>query len=294
MTLAVLGVDWRSPRNAEFLARRCPYPLIRAGQDVAEINLTLQDQRVSSIRVLAGNLVRQTKKIQPPFVAWYGIDLIESFGRVADQFDVWTWLMSVERFSFYQELVRAILRLLPGATRLEIKGGRVWVSGTWGTCPITAMGGGSLSVLNWVVELVARQAGECKISEMRGLVLVDDLDSMIHPSHQPALIPTLRRIFPQMDFMVSVRNPMTLQGARQGEIFVLDREDTKVSIRQRDLPKGLRADQVICGPWFGLSSTLDMNTLGLLDRHRGLLSAGVPKADPIRLKIETELKERLR
>ncbi len=60
-----------------------------------------------------------------------------------------------------------------------------------------------------------------------------------------------------------------------------------------DLEKGLRADQVLTGEWFGLASTLDPDTLGLLEQHRKLLRTGTPETDPRRRQLEEELRRRL-
>jgi hypothetical protein len=101
-----------------------------------------------------------------------------------------------------------------------------------------------------------------------------------------------------MSFIVTTHNPLTLLGAREGEIFVLRRVssegagDGPVIIEQDDLPKGARADQVLTGRWFGLSSTLDRDTLDLLERHRNLLRLRrVPEQE--RRALEAQIRERL-
>jgi hypothetical protein len=63
--------------------------------------------------------------------------------------------------------------------------------------------------------------------------------------------------------------------------------------RQADLQPGLTVDEVLTGAWFGLSTTLDQDTLDLLDKHRRLLRQSRAESDPERLAIESELRRRL-
>ena len=64
-------------------------------------------------------------------------------------------------------------------------------------------------------------------------------------------------------------------------------------VRQQDLPPGIRADQVLTGVWFGLSSTLDQDTQDLLDQHRQMLRRGVERSAPDRLELEDSIRLRL-
>ena len=129
--------------------------------------------------------------------------------------------------------------------------------------------------------------------EMTGLVFIDELDLHLHPRWQMRIVDDIRRAFPRMSFVATTHNPLTLLGAEPGEIHVLECTQDKLIIRQVDLPPGIRADQVLTGVWFGLSSTLDEETQGLLDQHRSLLRAGTPRTDAKRLELEHDLRLRL-
>jgi predicted ATP-binding protein involved in virulence len=131
--------------------------------------------------------------------------------------------------------------------------------------------------------------------KMEGLVLVDEVDLHLHPRWQLRILADLRDLFPRLSFVVTTHHGLTLLGARPGEIFVLvrDGETQAIEARQIDLPKGLRADQVLTGEWFGLASTLDPETLDLLERHRVLLRTGALETHPERRALEGELRKRL-
>ncbi len=168
-----------------------------------------------------------------------------------------------------------------------------------------ALSDGYVTTARWIIDLVARWAEEAAIdghppdgsfnTRMTGLVLIDELDVHLHPRWQTEVVQTLRRLFPLLSFVATTHNPLTLLGTEAGEVHVLRRDEVTggVEIRQVDVPKGMRTDQVLTGEWFGLPSTVDNETLALLDRHRELLRAEVPSDDPQRQQLEAQLRERL-
>ncbi|HWN68539.1 MAG TPA: hypothetical protein VNM90_12955, partial [Haliangium sp.] len=74
---------------------------------------------------------------------------------------------------------------------------------------------------------------------------------------------------------------------------IKERADGNLEIIQRDLPPGMSADEVLTHDWFGLRSTLDRDTLALLDEHRTLLRQGVAEDHARRRALEAELRQRL-
>jgi uncharacterized protein (TIGR02646 family) len=144
-----------------------------------------------------------------------------------------------------------------------------------------------------MVEMIQRHWNEAAAAE--AIVLLDELDVHLHPRWKAEIIGLLRRTFPRVQFVVTTHDPLCLLGTRPGEVHVLRCETPggKVTVRQVDIPPGLTADQVLTGFWFGLGSTLDQDTLDLLDRHRALLQAGRPDSDPERLSLEATLRRRL-
>ncbi|MCP3938608.1 MAG: AAA family ATPase, partial [Actinomycetia bacterium] len=143
------------------------------------------------------------------------------------------------------------------------------------------MSDGYITTVGWIVDLIARWAelshrlgveldGDFR-DQMTGLVLIDEIDLHLHPLWQTEIVSTLRRQFPKMSFVATTHNPLTLVGAKPGEIHVLRREAGQVSVHQQDIPPGTSADDVLTGEWFGLVSTLDADTQDLLDQHRSML-----------------------
>ena len=207
---------------------------------------------------------------------------------------------------FFDALIETLRRLLPGVEKVDIRREGVWLRGpAVGRSRLAAKSDGYVTTLAWVLDLIARWAERASArgealdggfnEQMTGLVLIDEIDLHLHPKWQVRVVSELRQIFPRLSFVATTHNPLTLLGAREGEVQVLARsmETAEIEVRQVDIPKGTRADQVLTGEWFGLPSTLDAGTLDLLDQHRLLLQKGVAADDPKRRDLEEKLRQRL-
>lgn len=129
-----------------------------------------------------------------------------------------------------------------------------------------------------------------------GIVLLDEIDVHLHPRWKMEVTSSLRRCFPRVQFMVTTHDPLCLNGTKDGEVRVLSRngDQSQIGSTGVDVPPGATADQLLTGFWFGLSSTIDSETLDLIDEHRGLLTGKqTPTRVRRRLYIEDELRRRL-
>ncbi len=208
--------------------------------------------------------------------------------------------------AFFDAVVETLKAVLPGVEKLDVNKSGVWLSGPKiDRAPLAALSDGYITTAGWLVDLIARWAHRGQragvelagdfSSRMTGLVLIDEIDLHLHPLWQVVIISRLREQFPRLSFVATTHNPLTLLGARKGEIHVLQRDPKsgRVSARQRDIPPGTRADQVLTGDWFGLPSTVDRETLALLNEHRAILRNGSLEFDSRRKQLERELRWRL-
>jgi hypothetical protein len=106
------------------------------------------------------------------------------------------------------------------------------------------------------------------------------------------IIDDVRRLFPRLSFVVTTHNPLTLQGARPGEIFIMRRGDGRIELTQRDIRPGHDVDRVLFEQ-FGIMYTFDHETRTLLERHRALLERGTDANDAERAALEGQLAARL-
>ncbi len=163
---------------------------------------------------------------------------------------------------------------------------------------------GYLTTAGWIIDLVARWIAynarvalpEDILAHMTGFVLIDEIDLHLHPLWQMRIIEEVRALFPKLSFVVTTHNPLTVHGARPGEVFVLRREPPNetskaatVVIEQRDIRPGSDIDRVLFD-LFGVKDTLDTATRALLDQHLEMLRSGVQRHDPRRLELEEKIR----
>jgi energy-coupling factor transporter ATP-binding protein EcfA2 len=199
--------------------------------------------------------------------------------------------------------VQHALQVLLGVTKVEVdEGGVVHVRHPqFDRVRLDALSDGYLTTAGWVIDMIARwidrqqeidePVGADVLRQMCGFVLLDEIDLHLHPMWQMRIIEDVRRLFSRLSFVVTTHNPLTLQGARRGEVYVMRREGARVELAQRDIRPGHDVDRVLLEQ-FGVEHTFDRETRDLLALHRDMLRRGVAPADPERMKVEARLTER--
>ena len=166
----------------------------------------------------------------------------------------------------------------------------------FGRVPITDLSEGYKSMLSWLAHLIAHLLAAVKwtgnINDIKGIVLIDEVDLHLHPGWQQQVIPLLRESFPNLQFIGCTHSPMTAGGADDGDIILLELQEGEILVRQ-DLPsiKGWRADQILTGPLFGLESSRDLTTRRQLDEYTEL--NGLSELSSKKKKRLNELESRL-
>lgn len=206
------------------------------------------------------------------------------------------------RAAVWQSVVQALKDLL-GVTAVEPEDEHVFVQHPqFGRVRLDALSDGYLTTTGWVIDLVARwidrqreldePVGLDVLRRMTGFVLIDEIDLHLHPVWQMKVIDDVRRLFPRLSFVVTTHNPLTLQGARRGEVYVMRRDGSRIELVQRDIRPGHDVDRVLFEQ-FGIEHTFDKETRSLLQQHREMLERGARIDDPARLEVEARLAARL-
>lgn len=214
---------------------------------------------------------------------------------------------------FNQALHTALIdsQLLPRATDVELKGrgetkspsdlvekhsfGFKVGSGSL-KLPATWLSQGYQSTIAWVADIIGQMfwenGGPLPLGEMEGLVLIDEIDLHLHPKWQLGLIPTLKRVFPRLQFIVTTHSPMILPGLSREEVVILgtDQEGNVVAQESPESPALLTGSEIY-RTFFGIDR-LHPSKLGAdLQRYSFLI------ADPLRSDEEDkemhDIRERL-
>jgi predicted ATP-binding protein involved in virulence len=176
------------------------------------------------------------------------------------------WLPGSER---RDEVIDLIGRLLPEGD--EFRGEREGYQMAFrlrgsGPLPFSALSDGYRAYLALVGDILyhlaqVTPAGQA-LTEMTGVVLVDEIDLHLHPSWQRMVVPQLARTLPRLQFVLTSHSPLVVSTLRPENILLMEREEPSPdgwpSIKPRRLDEstfGLSADQLLASPYFGLPSS---------------------------------------
>ena len=112
-------------------------------------------------------------------------------------------------------------------------------------------------------------------AEARGLVVIDEVGSHLHPTWKMKVVNQLRGLLPKMQFLVTTHDPLCLRGLSDGEIVLMQRDrDEGFAFGRSDLPspRDLRVDQLLTSRFFGLSTTIDPELDEQFDEYYQLLA----------------------
>jgi energy-coupling factor transporter ATP-binding protein EcfA2 len=145
---------------------------------------------------------------------------------------------------------------LPHYARLEnvSSDGVTFTDGDGCEVPIEEMGDGYRSILSLTLELIRQMTHRYKPEQIfsedgtaiavPGVVLVDEIDTHLHPSWQRRIGFWFRKHFPKIQFIVTTHSPLICQAASKGSIFRLPTPGTNEEGRMLE---GIERDRLIYG-----------------------------------------------
>lgn len=200
-----------------------------------------------------------------------GPEVATLFDEGADLIQAETWLISLDgdasRSPRSREILDAVcagLKALLNVNSIYVREQKVWITERDGnTVPLNCLSDGFLSQAGWFLDLIARWlllAEEAEfsvdknfLSQMTGLVLIDEIDLHLHPQWQTEIVTKIRQITPRLSFIVTTHNPLTLVGCAAEEIFMLSRDEGNTSITCGKSDPILLSSGQIYKQYFGLS-----------------------------------------
>ncbi len=141
--------------------------------------------------------------------------------------------------------------------------------------PIEVVSQGTGSLISWAGTLFERLYEvypDLEKPESGGaLVLIDEVDTHLHPEWQSELMFLLRDVFPNVQVIATTHSPLIVANAEEGEVFHLSRTDGKLQIHQiLSSYKGWRADQILTDEPFGMVTARDRETKRKFQTYRQL------------------------
>ena len=99
------------------------------------------------------------------------------------------------------------------------------------------LGFGYQTTLTWLADFCKRMFDEYPESESplqeEAVVMIDELDLHLHPKWQRDIVPTLSKVFPRVQFIITTHSPHVLQSMADVNLYVLKRgeEDGEVAFK---------------------------------------------------------------
>ncbi|WP_305952418.1 AAA family ATPase [Emticicia oligotrophica] len=119
-----------------------------------------------------------------------------------------------------------------------------------------------------IIRLQKLQPEVKSISDLKGIVIIDEIELHLHPKYQKWLPSKLSELFPNIQFIVSTHSPIPLLGAPKESVFlkVNRNEEQGITVERIDIDiAGLNPNMVLTSPVFGFddifSSSKDKNTV---------------------------------
>jgi len=147
--------------------------------------------------------------------------------------------------------------------------GRLFVRAHGRDSPLERLSDGYRSLMAMVLNVMRGMIEKWgDLENARGIVLIDEIETHLHPRWKLRVVSALRRAMPNVQFVATTHDPLCLRGMRGGEVHVLVRDDNQQVQALTGLPdvRGLRAEQLLTSDYFGLSSTADPEVEGALER----------------------------
>ncbi len=181
------------------------------------------------------------------------------------------WIQSLgnEDFNALARAMREVL-VLQEEDRIERdEEGRLFVRAHGRDSPLEKLSDGYRSLMAMVLDVMRGMLEEWgDLENARGIVLVDEVETHLHPRWKLRVMSALRRAMPNVQFIATTHDPLCLRGMRGGEVQVLIRDGNHQIQVLTGLPdvRGLRAEQLLTSDYFGLSSTADPDVESALER----------------------------
>lgn len=178
--------------------------------------------------------------------------------------------------------VRSVLSsFLPGLefARVDREAGTILFKTPDGLVPLHYLSDGYQNVAAWVGDLLRRVTDVFddyrKPLEVRGLLIIDEVDLHLHPKWQRSLYSFLQKKLPNLQLIVTTHSPVTAQQADEQEIHYLTRRGKAVSLHRFDSDPGrLLINQLLMSEAFGLETDESLEVELKKDRYRQLRDKG--------------------
>lgn len=104
---------------------------------------------------------------------------------------------------------------------------------------------------------LADVAGKRPLTEISGVVLIDEIDLHLHPAWQRSVLSSLASTFPRLQFVCTTHSPLVASTVRKENVFVTDDDEKGLATIKQigETVFGRSAEQILLSSYFGLRTT---------------------------------------
>lgn len=168
--------------------------------------------------------------------------------------------LSPERFDTVARALRIVLALNDEDQLISDPEEGMCVEANGRRTPVAWLSEGYKSVFAMAVDIIHELLDHYDtLEKARGIVLVDEIETHLHPRWKMQIMGSLRKALPGVQFIVTTHDPLCLRGMDDDEIIVLRRTKDARIRKVAGLPsaRGMSAEQLLTSEYFGLLNTVD-------------------------------------
>lgn len=160
-----------------------------------------------------------------------------------------------------REVIELLTRALPDGIRFEgaMEGDDYVFQFDGIPTPFPALSDGFKAFLGWIGDLLGHMTSVSRdrpLSELSGIVLVDEIDLHLHPSWQRDVVARLAKAFPRFQFVFTSHSPLIASSVQSTNVVVtgVGSDGTPTLDRLQESLYGRSVEAVLMSPYFGLDS----------------------------------------
>lgn len=217
--------------------------------------------------------------------------------------------LTIRRIGAKEETVNGfkdVLNNLMSTVEINIPDSGIEITGPWGIgMPLRDLADGYKSTFLWVTDFLGWAISYDKdlknFKNIRGIVIIDELEQHLHPKWQQVVVDQLKKEFPETQFITTTHSPLIASSI--GDIEKSEREDklmylslsegNVVEVKPVEPLKGKTVDQIIASEAFDYLVRVDKRVDAVL-REASVLAGKGDQRRPDEEKRYKKIKEMLK
>ncbi len=125
---------------------------------------------------------------------------------------------------------------------------------------LSELSSGFISVVKIIQSIISAYSAFTNATDLlnvKGVVLIDEIESHLHIEWQTKIVPTLKNLFPNTTFYIATHSPLVLSQLAEGEAYLLKRDNDNVVRSEKINSPNTRLLANVLQDTFGV----DLNTL---------------------------------